>query len=165
MVDTTDPAAAAQAARAARNAGVPTVVDADAATAETEPLMREIDVAIVARSFLDQMFPGQSAGEGLRRLVEAHRPAVAVVTLGAEGSLARSEEGEIFTPALPVEVRDTTGAGDAFRAGFVYAWLAAPDRPDLAWILKWATTTAGLSCQALGAQTGLPTRGEVERRL
>jgi adenosine kinase len=43
-----------------------------------------------------------------------------VVTLGAEGSRILSAEGEEHVPAVPVgEVIDPTGAGDAYRAGFI----------------------------------------------
>src|SRR5262249_42108633 len=39
----------------------------------------------------------------------------AIVTLGAEGALAGTEQGEIHARALPVSVVDTTAAGDAFN--------------------------------------------------
>ena len=43
-----------------------------------------------------------------------------VVTLGANGSLALGGDGRVVCPAVPVEqVIDTTGAGDAFAAGFL----------------------------------------------
>ncbi|NLZ77355.1 MAG: carbohydrate kinase family protein [Spirochaetales bacterium] len=47
-----------------------------------------------------------------------------VVTLGREGSVALSEEGEtIRVPAVDVAVVNTTGSGDSFAAGFIYALL------------------------------------------
>ncbi|MGD9957589.1 MAG: carbohydrate kinase family protein [Candidatus Nanopelagicales bacterium] len=46
-----------------------------------------------------------------------------VVKLGHRGSLAHDrEQGVAFSPAVPVDVLDTTGAGDAFAAGFLPAW-------------------------------------------
>ncbi len=46
-----------------------------------------------------------------------------VVKLGAHGSLARTSEGATaWAEAVPVDVLDTTGAGDAFAAGFLPAW-------------------------------------------
>jgi pseudouridine kinase len=46
-----------------------------------------------------------------------------VVTLGAQGAvaLARGWDEPFYVPALPVEVADTTGAGDAFVAGLSHA--------------------------------------------
>jgi pseudouridine kinase len=39
------------------------------------------------------------------------------VTLGMAGVCAADKNGAIFVPALPVAVKDVTGAGDAFAAG------------------------------------------------
>ncbi|UYO96104.1 PfkB family carbohydrate kinase [Microbacterium sp. M28] len=50
---------------------------------------------------------------------------LAVCTLGADGAVAVDAEGvEHRVPAVPVEVRDTNGAGDAFLAGVLDARLA-----------------------------------------
>lgn len=46
---------------------------------------------------------------------------VAVVKLGAQGSLVTDGNDVYRVDALPVEVIDTTGAGDAYAAGFLYA--------------------------------------------
>jgi ribokinase len=63
-----------------------------------------------------------------------------------------------------VDVRDTTGAGDAFRAGFAARWLNTGDADaDVLDLLEYAALVAGLSCRGLGAQAGLPTADEVAR--
>ena len=49
-----------------------------------------------------------------------------VVKLGAAGA----RWGELEVPAVPVEVVDTTGAGDAFAAGFLTARLAGAGRRE-----------------------------------
>ncbi|MFT7835808.1 carbohydrate kinase [Saccharothrix sp. BKS2] len=54
-------------------------------------------------------------------------PALVVVTRGPEGVHASSPTGQVDLPALPVDITDTVGAGDAFTAGL----LAALDRDDL----------------------------------
>jgi len=46
-----------------------------------------------------------------------------VLTRGGKGASFRGHD----VPALPTEVVDTTGAGDAFCAGFLAAWTVAPD--------------------------------------
>ena len=47
-----------------------------------------------------------------------------VVKKGADGSSARVDGREVSVPAERVHAVDTTGAGDAFNAGFLSAWLA-----------------------------------------
>ena len=59
------------------------------------------------------------------RALAARHP-VAVVTLGAEGALWAAGERLVHRPAHPATVVDTTGAGDAFTAGLLSVWLAAP---------------------------------------
>ncbi|MDQ4137366.1 MAG: PfkB family carbohydrate kinase, partial [Actinomycetota bacterium] len=49
---------------------------------------------------------------------------VVALTLGATGCLAAQAGGEPASiPAVPAEVVDTTGAGDAFAAGFLAEWV------------------------------------------
>jgi len=45
------------------------------------------------------------------------------VTLGAKGALVASRKESHYLEARTVEVKDTTGTGDAFWAGFLTAWL------------------------------------------
>ena len=45
------------------------------------------------------------------------------VTLGGDGCFVADTEGGHFLPARKVEVKDTTGAGDAFWSGFLTACL------------------------------------------
>lgn len=45
------------------------------------------------------------------------------VTMGGEGAFVADEAGGEYLPARKVEVKDTTGAGDAFWSGFLTAWL------------------------------------------
>lgn len=48
---------------------------------------------------------------------------VVALKLGRDGAMLRHAGETIILPAPPVEVVDTTGAGDAFNAGFINAWL------------------------------------------
>ena len=87
--------------------------------------------------------------------------AVVCVTLGEQGSLARVGGREIRTPAYPVSVVDSTGAGDVFRAGFLAAWLHGGDATEVEDALRWANATAALKCRGLGARTTTPTLAEL----
>jgi sugar/nucleoside kinase (ribokinase family) len=162
MLDATDLHVAMRAAQRAREAGVPTVIDVDHEARGVHDLLDEIDVLIVSETFLAEWRPGAGVGEALGALAAEYEPAAAIVTLGDAGSLAAVGAREIRTPAFRVPVVDTTGAGDAFRGGFVSAWLRQADSPDLELILDFANATAALNCSAVGAQTGLPRLADVE---
>lgn len=159
LVDAEDPEASIAAATRAHAAGVATVLDADARARGLEDLLESVDFPIVSRSLAESLGDG-SAREGLR--VPATRaPRLAVVTLGEEGCIAtpRGADVVIEIPAFGVSVRDTTGAGDAFRAGFIWALLAGQGVQS---VLRAANAVAALNCEALGAQAGLPTRNRAE---
>lgn len=71
----------------------------------------------------------------------------AVVTLGAAGSLASDGRNEARAGIHPVEIIDTTGAGDSFMAGFLSAFV---DSLPLASCLHKGSITAALACAHLG---------------
>ena len=62
--------------------------------------------------------------DAARALAARHR--IVAVSLGADGGVWASASTLVLRPAQPTEVVDTTGAGDAFTAGLLAAWL--PDR-------------------------------------
>lgn len=83
-----------------------------------------------------------------------------VITRGAEGSIAMLRDGStIAVPALTIDPVDTTGAGDTFAGVFA----AGLDRRlPLDVTLRRASVAASLSCLAVGAQTAMPGRAEIE---
>jgi ribokinase len=62
--------------------------------------------------------------DAARALARRHR--IVAVSLGADGALWASGALLVHRPALGTDVVDTTGAGDAFAAGLLAAWLASP---------------------------------------
>jgi ribokinase len=82
-----------------------------------------------------------------------------VVTLGAGGvEVHRRGHPLVGVPAFPVEVVDTTGAGDAFSGALAWA-LAGGEELDSA--IELACAAAALSTRALGARSAQPTADEV----
>lgn len=63
----------------------------------------------------------QEAGEAESERFLARGARLAVITLGAAGSLANDGRHILHVGAMPTVVEDTTGAGDAFIAGFLEA--------------------------------------------
>jgi sugar/nucleoside kinase (ribokinase family) len=83
-----------------------------------------------------------------------------VAKLGADGCMTLEDGRPLAVPAFPVQPVDTTGAGDSFDAGFLYAWLGGlPIRE----CLRWGAACGSLSTRALGGTGHQADRGEVER--
>jgi sugar/nucleoside kinase (ribokinase family) len=84
-----------------------------------------------------------------------------VVTLGADGALARGE-ATADAPGVPARVVDTTGAGDAVTGVLVAALAAADFEPRAAAdALGRAVAIAASSTEAYGAVEALPARIEL----
>jgi sulfofructose kinase len=84
---------------------------------------------------------------------------VVVVTRGADGSVAYTQNGDVIdVAAVAVDAVSTLGAGDVFH-GALLAQLVA-DAP-LRQALEFANTCAALSCRALDARSAIPTSNEV----
>jgi sugar/nucleoside kinase (ribokinase family) len=82
-----------------------------------------------------------------------------VIKLGARGSLAVGQcvaGGELRAHTRQVAVLDTTGAGDAFNAGFLVARLRGR---DLDAAMRTGHKVAALSVRRAGGTAGLPRRG------
>jgi sugar/nucleoside kinase (ribokinase family) len=82
---------------------------------------------------------------------------VMYISRGASGSVAIRTNSVTAAAAYPVDVVDTTGAGDAFAAGCIWGLV---DRATDDEVLRRGNAVGGLACRALGARAGLPTRAE-----
>jgi sugar/nucleoside kinase (ribokinase family) len=83
----------------------------------------------------------------------AQVPTVAI-KLGAEGAIARRGEETIRAAPPPVQVADTTGAGDSFNAGFVSGYLAGW---SLERMLRLGCACGSLAARESGGTNGQPT--------
>ena len=89
-------------------------------------------------------------------------PKEVVLKLGARGSLMRHEGELCMVPGFSVETKDTTGAGDAFTA--VYIWARAQDWPrEEATLLGNAAGAA--SAATAGASESMPSPRQVRQIL
>jgi sugar/nucleoside kinase (ribokinase family) len=113
-----------------------------------------------ARRITRKIAAPAAASELVRRAVEGRepgRPFTLAVKQGAAGAVAMhgTWEYEVVEAAvLPVEVIDTTGAGDSFDAGFLYGILADWPLRDA---LELGVACGSLSCTGIGGTTAQPT--------
>jgi sugar/nucleoside kinase (ribokinase family) len=124
--------------------------------------------AVAALNRLDIFFPNEREASEItkqtdpRRMLEAFQQMGlrhVSLKLGAEGA-ALLWDGEItFQQAGPIEPVDTTGAGDCFDAGFLYAWLRGMEPRRC---LRAGTVCGELSVRALGGIAGVPSKEELD---
>jgi sugar/nucleoside kinase (ribokinase family) len=94
---------------------------------------------------------GESADEAILQSLR-ERFSVVVLKCGERGAMASYGSTCVSAEALRVNVVDTTGAGDAFNAGFLHSWLSTS---DLGKSLAAGIEAGGLSVQSAG---GAPPR-------
>ncbi len=89
-----------------------------------------------------------------------------IVTLGGNGALIVTSKQVTHVDAYPVEVVDTTAAGDAFIGGFA-AKLRESDgsSSSIQNAVRYGCACGALAATKFGAQPSLPTKEEVERFL
>ena len=135
---------AARAALAtARELGMTISVDA----ASAGPLAENPDFATWVRG-VDLLLANADEAEVLGDAVRDIAGTL-VTKRGRAGASLANADGVVEVPAIPAEVVDPTGAGDAFAAGFLSAWLSGTDRRTA---LVAATEYGARAVTALGAR-------------
>jgi 2-dehydro-3-deoxygluconokinase len=149
-------ATAAHALRLAREAGWAVSFDVnyrgklwspEAARAGCEPFMQAADVLFVPAGDARTIYELDGDPETMITTLSQRYPqAVIVMTLGADGALARTPDGATHhQPAFPAGEVDRIGGGDAFSAGFLYGWLLAEsDHEQIPLALQWGAAVAAL---------------------
>jgi ribokinase len=156
---------------AAHNRGVPVVLNLAPAQPLPKEVLQQLDVLIVNEAEAS-LLSGQR-GQRVESLEDARIVASVlleqgiakvVITLGSQGAiLATAAETVgarvIYQSAPKVPVVDTTAAGDCFVGALTVA-LTEGQTPEDA--LRFAVYASALKVTKFGAQSGLPTRAEVE---
>jgi sugar/nucleoside kinase (ribokinase family) len=141
------------------HAGVP-FVSIDVAPG-TE-IARHAEVLILSEEYLLGAFGPVNRQEVLADyLVES--TGLVVLTQGAGPVLfgGRGQRRDSIDP-FPVEVRDTTGAGDAIRAGVIYGMLKGMETAEM---IRTGCAVAGMVCEQSPGVMGSPTEAELDRFL
>lgn len=159
-----DTAAAVRMAEAARSAGTIVSLDIDRQFDGVEDLLSLTDVMIASSDLLENLTGMRDKLSAMTEIAARFGCAIVGATRGNEGSYLLCNGVFIDTQgfAVPGGCVDTTGAGDAFRAGLLYGLLEKMDVEDAA---RAANAVAALKCRASGARNALPNVNEVQTLL
>jgi sugar/nucleoside kinase (ribokinase family) len=159
-VDGHDTAAAAQAARWAREVGIPVTADVDNVYPGVEALLENVDYLLGSREFPAHVTGEADLLKALPALRLRYGCRVVGAALGELGVLAWDGSRFVYSPGFVVKAVDTTGAGDIFHGAFLYGLLAGW---PLERSLEFSCAAAALNCTALGARGGIQSVEEIER--
>lgn len=163
-LDAHDPPACARMAVAAKDAGTIVSADIDNIYEGLPGLLRLVDILITSKDFPHRVTGISDARAALVELKARYGCAIVGITRGVHGALIYCNGEFIESPAysVPGRCEDTTGAGDAFHAGFLYGVLRGE---EVEACLGLANAVAALKCRRMGARTALPTTSELEQFL
>ncbi|HEY6047147.1 MAG TPA: PfkB family carbohydrate kinase [Pyrinomonadaceae bacterium] len=159
-IDAHDPPACAVVARAARVAGTIVTSDIDNIYEGLPDLLPLIDVLITSAEFPHRLTGIDDVRASLIETKARYGCPIVGATLGARGALMYVDGQFIESTAfaVPGGCRDTTGAGDAFHAGFIFGMLRGE---ELEACVKLGNAVAALKCRELGGRAALPTAQEL----
>lgn len=140
-------------AELAASQGKPLILNPAPAVPLPEAILRHVALLTPNAHELMQLFPNQGTQADLLR-EQASR---LLCTDGPQGVWFGEPDGTLYhQAAFPVEVSDTTGAGDTFNGALAAFW-DFPRREAI----RCATAAAALSVMQPGAQSGMPTYADL----
>ena len=159
-VDGHETEAATQAAAWAHEAGIPVTADLDEIYPGVDNLLIHIDYMIGSKDIACRLMKDATLESALKNgCMRGTNCKLSAATLGEDGVLAWDGSKFYRSAAFRVPVVDTTGAGDMFRAGFIYGLL---NGWPLDQQLDFSCAAAALNCMSAGARGGIKTVAAVE---
>jgi len=153
--------ASIKAARVARAAGVPVMVDAGTLRKDSLKLAALSNYYIVSRPFARSLIGEDNPREACL-VLQKLGPEVVGVTLGNEGYVVLAKNEWIEGSAYHVNTIDTTGCGDVFHAGFTYGILQNWEMRKTSDFAAWAAAEVSTR---LGGRDGIPSVYEYEKQM
>ena len=120
-------------------------------------VLREVDVFLPNEVELRAITGRETPEDGLRAIANGHT--LTIVKLGPAGCMTIENDEFVRVPTFPVDSVDTTGAGDSFNAGFIYAWLRGY---PLQKAMRIASAAGAISTLGLGGTGKQASAQEVE---
>ena len=163
LCDVRWPAATRLVLEAARQASVPSVLDADLTSDDTladlVPLAQQVVFSMPA---LDKLCPraADDLHAAMASLGKSDVHTLMAVTLGEQGCVWFDGKTSRALPGIDVQVVDTLAAGDTFHGAFA---LGVARRQHAAEALDFANRVAALKCTRWGGGAGIPTADELNK--
>lgn len=153
---------------AGHSAGIPVILNLAPAQSMSRETLSRLNTLIVNESEAE-LLSGQRVASledarTVATVLRGHGISHVIITLGAQGALLATDAGNgktscLHAPAPKVQVVDTTAGGDCFVGAFAVALTEGRSPQDA---LRFAVYASALKVTKFGAQSGLPTRAEVE---
>lgn len=121
--------------------------------------LEHCDVLIVNETEAADLAESDDPDKALAILAERYPNTRLVLTLGSRGALLQHEGQQVQEAAVPVDVVDTTGAGDTFVGYFLAGLIQGLAEKDA---LRRACRAAALSVTVAGATPSIPTLADVD---
>lgn len=151
--------AAALALRAARENGLPAILDADMASTDVLGTLLPLATHIVASESAAKLVTGAETPDAAAKDLAARYSAFVAVTAGGGGCFWTDGSDIRHSPAPTITPIDTLAAGDVFHGAFAYGLV---EGWDMARIVGFASAAAAIKCTRFGGRLGAPGRAEVE---
>ncbi|WEU40321.1 MAG: carbohydrate kinase family protein [Candidatus Odinarchaeum yellowstonii] len=126
---------------------------------KAKPIIENTDIYISSYSEAVKILRVEGLDEIKENLFKLGVSTIAI-TLGSKGCMVANQRETYMIPAIKVAVKDTTGAGDAFTAGFLTGLLNDRSLVEAGFM---GVCAAALKIQHIGARGGLPSREELEK--
>jgi sulfofructose kinase len=156
-VDAVDERASMQLTALGRGAGATITCDIDRSTPHVWEFLANVTYPILAAGVPSALTDVDDLRASLSAMRTRHA-GVLCVTLGDRGAAALEGDTYVEVPAFNVRAVDTTGAGDVFRAGFIYGLVQSWPIEE---ILRFANAAAAASCTRAGAIDAVPPLDDV----
>lgn len=142
------------------------VLDATIMTKSVVELIRKVKYAVLTQEFAEMVtgikidFQDPSTMVSLyQKLKKRYLNVEFIITLGSKGALYAINQQIKVSPSLKVDVVDTNGSGNIFRAAVAYT---LANGGDIEKAVKMGCIAAGLSLGKYGARTSIPTLEEIK---
>lgn len=122
-------------------------------------VLDHVDHLLLAEDELDTLFDGTDTREQAANAIDQHDIDEVIITKGDDGSELHTADAEIHMDAVDADTVDTTGAGDAFAAGYLVSRLRGRDRTDS---LRAASQVAARCVESHGGMSALPDGDEID---